>query len=205
MASVLKVTANGTTTSPVVRGAWVLDRMLGTPPPTPPPTWRRWSRTSAAQRRSASNLPSTNDRVVQHVPQADRSAWLCAGELRRDWRLAGELSNHRQRKARGRRRPAHAIPHGQAGRSVRCNAEWRQVQGYRRIQTVVAQRQGPVGTSINGAAGHLCYGCSAADERQDGEKSKRSWRRFARKTTGCERWCMRLCGASCFRRNDPRM
>src|SRR5207244_5517128 len=36
MASVLKVTANGTTTSPVVRGAWVLDRILGTPPSPPP-------------------------------------------------------------------------------------------------------------------------------------------------------------------------
>jgi mono/diheme cytochrome c family protein len=36
MAAVLKVTANGTTTSPVVRGAWVLDRIVGTPPPPPP-------------------------------------------------------------------------------------------------------------------------------------------------------------------------
>ena len=36
MASVLKVTANGTNTSPVVRGAWVLERILGTPPPRPP-------------------------------------------------------------------------------------------------------------------------------------------------------------------------
>ncbi len=36
MAGVLKVTANGTTTSPVVRGAWVLERILGTPPPPPP-------------------------------------------------------------------------------------------------------------------------------------------------------------------------
>jgi hypothetical protein len=36
MAAVLKVTANGTTTSPIVRGAWVLDRLLGTPPPPPP-------------------------------------------------------------------------------------------------------------------------------------------------------------------------
>ncbi len=35
MAGVLKVTANGTTTSPVLRGAWVLDRILGTPPPKP--------------------------------------------------------------------------------------------------------------------------------------------------------------------------
>jgi len=36
MASVLKTTANGTSTSPVVRGAWVLERILGTPPPRPP-------------------------------------------------------------------------------------------------------------------------------------------------------------------------
>ena len=31
----MKVTANGTTTSPVLRGAWFLDRILGTPPPKP--------------------------------------------------------------------------------------------------------------------------------------------------------------------------
>ena len=36
-ASVLKVTANGTTTSPVLRGVWVLDRILGKPAPPPPP------------------------------------------------------------------------------------------------------------------------------------------------------------------------
>jgi hypothetical protein len=37
MGSILKVTANGTTTSPIIRGAWVLERILGTPPPKPPP------------------------------------------------------------------------------------------------------------------------------------------------------------------------
>jgi hypothetical protein len=36
-ASVLKVTANGTTTSPVLRGAWVMERILGQPVPPPPP------------------------------------------------------------------------------------------------------------------------------------------------------------------------
>ncbi len=35
-ASVLKVTANGTTTSPVVRGAWVNERILGIQNPPPP-------------------------------------------------------------------------------------------------------------------------------------------------------------------------
>lgn len=37
MAAVLKVTANGTNTSPVLRGAWVLDRIFGRPPKPPPP------------------------------------------------------------------------------------------------------------------------------------------------------------------------
>lgn len=36
-ASVLKVTANGTNTSPVMRGVWVLERILGDPPQPPPP------------------------------------------------------------------------------------------------------------------------------------------------------------------------
>ncbi|HYE99343.1 MAG TPA: DUF1592 domain-containing protein, partial [Planctomycetota bacterium] len=38
MASVLKVTANGTTTSPVMRGVWVMERIVGKPPPPPPPS-----------------------------------------------------------------------------------------------------------------------------------------------------------------------
>ena len=37
MAAVLKVTANGTTTSPVKRGAWVMKKMFGQPPLPPPP------------------------------------------------------------------------------------------------------------------------------------------------------------------------
>ena len=36
-AAVLKVTANGTTTSPVTRGAFVAERFLADPPPPPPP------------------------------------------------------------------------------------------------------------------------------------------------------------------------
>jgi hypothetical protein len=36
-AAILKITANGTTTSPVPRGAFVMDRLLGHPPEPPPP------------------------------------------------------------------------------------------------------------------------------------------------------------------------
>ncbi|MEO7600345.1 MAG: DUF1592 domain-containing protein [Opitutus sp.] len=37
MASVLKVTANGTTTSPVLRGHWITERIMGIDTPPPPP------------------------------------------------------------------------------------------------------------------------------------------------------------------------
>lgn len=36
-AAILKVSANGTNTSPVLRGVWVMDRLIGQPPPPPPP------------------------------------------------------------------------------------------------------------------------------------------------------------------------
>ncbi len=38
MAAILKVTANGTTTSPVIRGHWITERILGIDTPPPPPT-----------------------------------------------------------------------------------------------------------------------------------------------------------------------
>lgn len=35
--AVMKVTANGTASSPIIRGVWVLDRLMGQPVPPPPP------------------------------------------------------------------------------------------------------------------------------------------------------------------------
>ncbi len=37
-AAMMKVTANGSTTSPVIRGAWIMERIMGDPPPPPPPS-----------------------------------------------------------------------------------------------------------------------------------------------------------------------
>jgi mono/diheme cytochrome c family protein len=36
-AAILKITAHGVATSPVLRGAWVMDHLIGQPPPAPPP------------------------------------------------------------------------------------------------------------------------------------------------------------------------
>lgn len=35
-AAIMKVTANGVSTSPVIRGAWIMERLIGQPPPPPP-------------------------------------------------------------------------------------------------------------------------------------------------------------------------
>ncbi len=47
-ASVLTVTSNPTRTSPVKRGKWVLEQILGTPPPAPPPNVPMLSETKEA-------------------------------------------------------------------------------------------------------------------------------------------------------------
>jgi len=57
-AAILKITSNGTTTSPVPRGAFVLDRLLGCLPIRRRPTWPPWNPMFAARRRFASSLPN---------------------------------------------------------------------------------------------------------------------------------------------------
>ena len=65
-ASVLKVTANGTTTSPVLRGVWVLDRILGKPP-------------AAARRRAGGRARHPRrDHDSRAVGQASASRHLCS-------------------------------------------------------------------------------------------------------------------------------
>ncbi len=101
--AILKITANGTTTSPVVRGAFVMARLLGQPPEPPPPNipaiepdvQRREDHPRAACQASL----QLNLRLL---PREDRSARLCAGIVRRHRRLENPLSLHRHR----RRRPA---------------------------------------------------------------------------------------------------
>jgi hypothetical protein len=71
-ASVLKVTANGTATSPVIRGAWVAKRLLGEPLPPPPadiPTFEPDTRGATtireqlAKHRSIATCAACHDRM----------------------------------------------------------------------------------------------------------------------------------------------
>lgn len=66
-ASVLTVTANGIDTSPVVRGVWLLENILGTPPSPPPPDVEpldpdiRGAKTIRDQLEKHRSVPACND------------------------------------------------------------------------------------------------------------------------------------------------
>ncbi|MEZ5397494.1 MAG: DUF1588 domain-containing protein [Bryobacterales bacterium] len=93
--AVLKVTANGTTTSPIVRGAWVTERILGKPVPPSAPN------VSAVEPdiRGATTIRQQlemhrGQRVVRFLPRQDRSARICVetfdavGSWRTHYRVA---------------------------------------------------------------------------------------------------------------------
>ncbi len=159
MASVLKVTANGTYTQPVTRGVFVLDRILGTPPPPPPgdvpglvPDIRGAVTIRAAARQASQR------RFVCGLSCQDRSARVCPGEFRRHRRLARVLPHQRQRRGRVRGRQADVVPQGQAGRRRRRDARWTAVCEHRRVQGDAAEGQGPTGAIADGEAGDLRHG-----------------------------------------------
>ena len=89
--AVLLVTSHADTTSPVLRGKWVLENLLGAPPPPPP------ADLAGAQDRSAGLGAEDDARAdgaaphepgLRDLPPADGSDRLRAGELRR-WSAPG--------------------------------------------------------------------------------------------------------------------
>ena len=70
--AILKITANGTNTSPVKRGRWVAERLLGTPIPPPPPNIKPIEPDTRGAKRSANSLPCIVP--IQDVPHVMRSS-----------------------------------------------------------------------------------------------------------------------------------
>ena len=141
-ASVLKVTADGTRTSPVLRGKWVLERILGKPPAPPPPGH---SAVRAGHPRRHDDPPAARQAPQHarlcHVPRPHRSARVRPGELRPDRRLARLLSRH-EADQEGRREGQTLLPRPRR-RERRRDARGQGVQEHRRLQEDPARRQGP--------------------------------------------------------------
>ena len=71
--SILTVTSAPNRTSPVTRGAWILENLLGSPPPLPPPNVPAFPETKSGQ--GIAEEPKTvRDRMVQH-----RASPTCSG------------------------------------------------------------------------------------------------------------------------------
>lgn len=99
-ASVLKVTANGSTTSPVLRGVWVLDRILGQPVPPPPPNvpavepdirGANTIREQLAKHRSTENCSSCHARI--DPPGFALENYDVIGGWRENYRVVAERKN----------------------------------------------------------------------------------------------------------------
>ena len=99
-ASVLKVTANGTTTSPVLRGVWVLDRILGRPAPPPPPNvaaiepdirGARAIRDQLAKHRATENCAGCHSRI--DPPGFALENYDVIGGWREKYRVVAERKN----------------------------------------------------------------------------------------------------------------
>ena len=89
--SMLLRTSYGDRTSPVLRGAWVLDKLMGTPPTPPPPgveTNLEHARGRAAEDGARAARAAPQGRELQRVPRRHRPVRLGARELHGDRRVA---------------------------------------------------------------------------------------------------------------------
>jgi mono/diheme cytochrome c family protein len=107
-ASVLKVTANGTSTSPVLRGAWVAKRLLGEPLPPPPadsPSFEPDTRGSTTIREQLAKHRSSATCAACHTRMDPPGFALENFDAIGGWRdrYRGEKGDSSQRQFRGRR------------------------------------------------------------------------------------------------------
>ena len=74
--SILKVTANGTNTSPVMRGVWVMERILGQVPTPPPLVFPVWSLIFGVLKHYAICLKSTGRWKAVRVATPSLTLWV---------------------------------------------------------------------------------------------------------------------------------
>ena len=84
-------TSYGNRTSPVLRGAWILENITGTPPNSPPPGVEAFKEAEPGKKvddRARAARAASRESLLQCLPWRDGSAGLRARELRCGGRLA---------------------------------------------------------------------------------------------------------------------
>ena len=137
-ASVLKVTANGTTTSPVLRGKWIMERILGYEIPPPPPV--------AAVEPDIRGAVTIRQQLAKHRDNASCAACHSKmdppGFALESFDVMGALARPLSRRRRGQarreghrqERPALRVSLRPAGRRGGRAARWPPVSGHPRLQ-----------------------------------------------------------------------
>ena len=105
--SILTLTSHADRTSPVLRGKWVMEVLLGTPPPPPPPDVPDLEATAEAEdgrllHGARAHGAAPREPGVHVVPPVDRSDRPGARQLRRHRRVAHQGQRHAGRHARAR-------------------------------------------------------------------------------------------------------
>ena len=98
--AILMLTAYPNRTSPVLRGAWILDRLLGTPPADPPlevPSLPENGRGQPARTLRATARAASGEADLLRVSRRDGSAWARAGKLQRDGAVPRQRPRHARR------------------------------------------------------------------------------------------------------------
>ena len=80
-ASIHTVTANGWDTSPIIRGVWLLENILGTPPHLLRPTLKRLNRMFVEPPPFVIKWKNTAPTPPARVSPQDRPSWICIGKL----------------------------------------------------------------------------------------------------------------------------
>ncbi len=158
-ASILKVTADGTRTSPVLRGKWVLDRILGQPPAPPPPDIPaiepdiRGATTIRQQLDKHRNTPACAS-CHRHIdpPGFALETFDVIGGWRDFYRASRpgrrglvDLANY----------PGRQIYRGLDVEMGGTTPDGRAFQDHRRLQAAPARGQGPAGPQPGAEAAHL--------------------------------------------------
>ena len=201
-ASVLKVTADGTRTSPVLRGKWVLERILGKPPAPPPPDVPAIEPDIRGATTIRQQLDKhRNTAGVRRVPRPHRSARLRPGELRPDRRLARVLPRHHA--DQGRRRPHCLIPAAVPSIAAPTSSKAGRRPRARRSKTSTSTRRLLLEDKDQLARNLTREAADLRDRRRHPvrrPRSRRADRREAapRRTTASARWFMKSCRAGCF-------